>query len=105
MNQAAQEYWNEYWKNQNQPQSVSAWQFGADPDYLAQLVIDGSKTATCSGYVFYELENEPLPTSEDYSIILYRDDKPVAIIKTLDVTLYNLTELFEENAIKECKDA
>src|SRR5690625_1343840 len=69
MNQAAQEYWNEYWKNQNQPQSVSAWQFGADPDYLAQLVVDGNKTATCSGYVFYELENESLPTSEDYSIL------------------------------------
>src|SRR5690625_6737180 len=89
MNQAAQEYW----KNQNQSQSVSAWQFGADPDYLAQLVIDGSKTATCSGYVFYELENEPLPTSEDYSIILNRDDKPVAIIKTLEVTLTPMNEV------------
>ncbi|MFB7642064.1 ASCH domain-containing protein [Peribacillus butanolivorans] len=101
MNQAAQEYWNEYWKNQNQPQSVSAWQFGADPDYLAQLVIDGSKTATCSGYIFYELENEPLPTTEDYSIILNSDDKPVAIIKTVEVTLTPMSEVTEEFAIAE----
>lgn len=101
MNQAAQEYWNEYWKNQNQPQSVSAWQFGVDPDYLAQLVIDGIKTATCSGYIFYGLENEPLPTTEDYSIILNSDDKPVAIIKTVEVTLTPMNEVTEEFAIAE----
>lgn len=44
----------EYWKEQAQPQpqSVSAWQFGDNPDYLAQLVIEDIKTATCSGYIF-----------------------------------------------------
>lgn len=89
MNQAAQTYWNEYWKNQDQPPSVRAWQFGADPDYLAQLVIDGVKTATCSGYIFYELENEPLPTINDYSIILNSNDKPLAIIKTVEVANSN----------------
>lgn len=101
MNQAAQKYWNEYWENQNQPQSVSAWQFGADPDYLAQLVVDGLKTATCSGYIFYELENEPLPTTGDYSIILNNNDQPVAIIKTVEVTLTPMNEVTEEFAIAE----
>lgn len=103
MNQDVQEYWNEYWKDQNQdqPQSVSAWQFGADPDYLAELVIAGIKTATCSGYIFYELENEPLPTTEDYSIILNSDDKPLAIIKTVEVTLTPMIEVTEEFAVAE----
>lgn len=101
MNQAAQKYWNEYWKNQNQPQSVSAWQFEADPDYLAQLVVEGTKTATCSGYTFYELENEQLPTTEDYSIILNSDNKPVAIIKTVEVTLSPMNEVTEEFVIAE----
>lgn len=101
MNQAAQKYWNEYWENQNQPQSVSAWQFGADPDYLAQLVVDGLKIATCSGYIFYELENEPLPTTGDYSIILNNNDQPVAIIKTVEVTLTPMNEVTEEFAIAE----
>lgn len=101
MNQAAQKYWDEYWENQDQPQSVSAWQFGADPDYLAQLVIDGTKTATCSGFIFYELENEPLPTTKDYSIILNSDDKPVAIIKLVEVTITPMNEVTEEFAIAE----
>ncbi|TXL57795.1 ASCH domain-containing protein [Cerasibacillus terrae] len=101
MNQAAQVYWNEYWKDRNKPQSVSAWQFGADPNTLAKLVIDGIKTATCSGYIFYELENEPLPATGDYNIILNSDDKPVAITKTLEVTITPMNEVSEEFAIAE----
>jgi uncharacterized protein YhfF len=101
MNQDAQAYWNEYWKDQYQPKSVSAWQFGADPDYLAQLVIDGIKTATCSGYIFYELENEPIPTTEDYNIILNSDNKPLTIIKTVEVTLTPMNEVTEEFAVAE----
>lgn len=40
MNQAAQAYWNEFWKGQEKPRSVSEWKFGVNTDYLAQLVID-----------------------------------------------------------------
>lgn len=101
MNSATQIYWDEYWGNQEKPQSVSAWQFGATPDYLAQLVIDGIKTATCSGHIFYELENEPLPTTEDYNIILNSDDQPVAITKTVEVTITPMNEVSEEFAIAE----
>lgn len=101
MNIATEAYWNEYWKNQDKPKSVSAWQFGADPDTLAQLVIDGIKTATCSGHIFYELENEPLPTTEDYNIILNSDNQPVAITKTVEVTITPMNEVSEEFAIAE----
>ncbi len=101
MNQYAQEYWNSYWKDNEQPQTVSAWQFGVDPDYLAQLVIKGVKTATCSGYIFYELENEALPTTEDYSVILNSEERPVAIIKTIEVTLTPMNEVSEDFAIAE----
>ncbi len=71
------------------------------PDSLAKLVIDGSKTATCSGYDFYELENEPLPKVGDYSIILNSKDEPVAIIKTVEVTIQPMNEVPEEFAIAE----
>ncbi|MDZ5610472.1 ASCH domain-containing protein [Bacillus pseudomycoides] len=101
MNQLAQKYWNEYWGENEKPQSVSAWQFGASPDYLAQLVIDGVKTATCSGHIFYELDNEPLPRINDYSIILNSHDEPVAIIKTIEVTVTPMNEVSEEFAIAE----
>lgn len=101
MNQVSKIYWNEYWENQIKPKSVTAWQFGVEPDTLAQLVIDGIKTATCSGHIFYELENEPLPTTEDYNIILNSDDNPVAITKTVEVTITPMNEVNEEFAIAE----
>jgi uncharacterized protein YhfF len=103
MNQAAQMYWKEFWEGQGQekPQLVSAWQFGADPDQLAQLVIDGVKTATCSGFILYELENEPLPAVGDYSIILNKEDVPVAMIKTSEVSMMPMNEVPEDFAIAE----
>ncbi|MBJ7987813.1 MULTISPECIES: ASCH domain-containing protein [Bacillus] len=101
MNPLAQTYWDTYWGNNEKPKSVTAWQFGDSPDYLAKLVIDGVKTATCSSHIFYELENEPLPTTKDYSIILNSQDEPVAIIKTIEVTVTPMNEVTEEFAIAE----
>ena len=40
----------------------------ADP--LAQLVLAGKKTATCSAKLLYEVEDEPLPEVGSYSVIL-----------------------------------
>jgi len=101
MNLAAQTYWDEFWKNDEKPASVSAWMFGDAPDELARLVVDGVKTATCSGYVFYELENNPLPTTDEYSIILNNEEQPVAIIKTVEVSLVPINKVTEEFAIAE----
>ncbi|MCK1992097.1 ASCH domain-containing protein [Peribacillus muralis] len=103
MNQKAEVYWNEFWqgKNEEKPHAVSAWQFGADPDQLAQLVINGRKTATCSAHVFYEIENEPMPSVGDYSIILSSEDRPVAIIRTVNVEVVPMNEVSEEFAISE----
>ncbi|TFD94405.1 ASCH domain-containing protein [Jeotgalibacillus sp. R-1-5s-1] len=103
MNKAAQKYWNKYWESQtgDKPQKVSAWQFGESPDYLAQLVIDGIKTATCSGHVFYELENEPLPAVNDYNIILNGADEPVVMTRTVSVQIMPMNEVPEEFAVAE----
>lgn len=103
MNQAAQSYWNDFWKLKGEeiPKYVSAWQFGDNPNYLAQLVIEGIKTATCSGLIFYEMENERLPCVDDYSIILNSHDEPLAIIKTVDVQIMPMDEVPEEFAIAE----
>ena len=101
MNNAAQSYWDEFWQGGGKPTSVTAWMFGGLPNELAQLVIDGKKTATCSGHVFYELENEPLPVMNEYSIILNGDEQPVAIIKTVEVSLVPMNQVSEEFAIAE----
>ena len=101
MNQQSKIYWDEYWGEREKPKSVSAWQFGAIPDELAQLVIEGKKTATCSGLIFYEKENEPLPTTKDYSIILNSKDQPLAIIKTTEVSIMPMNEVSEDFAVAE----
>lgn len=103
MNALAQTYWDTYWANQNQPSptKVTAWQFGAQPDYLADQVIKGIKTATCSGHLFYELENEPLPAVDDYSVVLNSKDEPVAIIRTAEVTIQPMNEVPESFARAE----
>ncbi|TDL31089.1 ASCH domain-containing protein [Jeotgalibacillus sp. S-D1] len=103
MNEESQKYWDEYWndRDQTKPKKVSDWQFGASPDQLAQLVIDEVKTATCSGLIFYEIEKEPLPAIEDYSVVLSSNDKPLAIIKTVDVNIMPMNEVPEEFAIAE----
>ncbi|BFH61030.1 MULTISPECIES: ASCH domain-containing protein [Paenibacillus] len=103
MNEAAQTYWNEFWERQgrDKPESVSAWPFGAAPDHLAQLVIDGIKTATCSSLISYEIENEPIPSAGDYSIILNSQDMPVAIIQTTEVNIMPMNEVSEDFASAE----
>ncbi|MBD1379503.1 ASCH domain-containing protein [Metabacillus arenae] len=103
MNQLAKRYWGEYWEDQSKekPTSVSAWKFGVNPDYLAQLVIDGIKTATCSSLINYELENEQVPFVGEYSIILNSKDLPVAIIKTVEVEIMPMNKVPEDFAIAE----
>lgn len=101
MNEVAQLYWDRYWGDAEKPTAVSAWAFGDTPDELAQLVSEGKKTATCSAHVFYEMENEPLPTTNEYSIILDEQEHPVAIIKTVEVLLVPMNEVTEEFAIAE----
>lgn len=103
MNTQSREYWENFWNEQKQtpPEKVTAWQFGGQPDYLAEQVVKGIKTATCSGYLFYELENEPLPEINDFSIVLNSHDEPVAIIRTTDVNILPMNQVSESFARAE----
>jgi len=100
MNTEAQVYWDEFWDG-DEPHPVNAWQFGCDPDELAQLVISGKKTATASAYIEYEVLNEPMPAVGNCSVILNSQDKPVAIIRTVDVQILPMNEVPLEFAIAE----
>lgn len=103
MNTQSREYWENFWNEQKQtpPEKVTAWQFGGQPDYLAEQVVKGIKTATCSGHLFYELENEPLPENNDFSIVLNSHDEPVAIIRTTDVNILPMNQVSESFARAE----
>lgn len=81
-----------------------AWGFGSTPevaDTLSQLVVEGTKTATCSLYWSYEYEQEPLPKSGDLSIILGGDDNPVCIIQTIEVQVRPFNQVDDQFAFDE----
>jgi Uncharacterized protein conserved in bacteria len=100
-----QQYWkefiNEYPKYKEK--SYTAWQFGADPDELAELVISGKKTLTCSSLKEYELENESLPKAGELSIVLGADDTPKCIIECTKVYTNFLKMPTKNSLIKKAR--
>ena len=91
----------ELWKRSSLTGTYEAWAFGEAPDELADLVVQGIKTATCSAYDLYRIDNEPLPEAGDYSIILNSREEAVCIIKTLKVYVTEFNKVSEEHAFKE----
>lgn len=91
----------ELWKRSGFTGNYEAWSFGEAPDILADLVLRGIKTATCSAYDLYLTHNEPLPQTGDYSVILNSNEEAVCIIKTLKVYVTEFRQVSEEHAFKE----
>ncbi|MDN7240674.1 ASCH domain-containing protein [Planococcus sp. N028] len=102
MNEQTSKFWNSYWASQEQKplKDVEAFQFGADADWLAALVAEGKKTATCSAHVWYEFENESLPQVGQYNIVLNSKEEPVAI-KVTEVSIMPMNEVPEDFALAE----
>ena len=91
----------ELWKKSGFSGTYEAWPFGEAPDELADLVLKGIKTATCSAYELYQINNEPLPQAGDYSVILNSSEEAVCIIKTLKVYVTAFNQVSDEHAFKE----
>ena len=91
----------ELWKRSGLAGTYEAWSFGEAPDKLAGLVLQGIKTATCSAYDLYLINNEPLPKAGDYSVILNSNEEAVCIIKTLKVYVTAFDQVSAEHAFKE----
>ena len=91
----------ELWEKSGLTGTYEAWSFGEAPDILADLVLQRIKTATCSAYDLYQINNEPLPQAGDYSVILNSSDKAVCIIKTLKVYVTEFKKVSGEHAFKE----
>lgn len=96
-----------YWKNfiERNPSYIEktyeAFQFGADPNTLAQLVVDGTKTLTCSSLREYQVENEPLPEVGNVSIVLDESDEPKCIIEDTKIYTMKFSDVDDEIAYKE----
>lgn len=91
----------ELWKRSGLTGEYEAWAFGDDADTLAQLVKDGIKTATCSAYCFYEMENEVLPAEGGYNIVLDSRNNAVCITQTTKVYVIPFSQVTSDHAYRE----
>ena len=97
----AQEMWNLYSAKKNVTTGYEAWTFGDAANELAQLTLDGIKTATASAYPLYELDGEELPKAGEYSVILDSRDNAVCIIKTTKVFVVPFNMVDQRHAWNE----
>lgn len=89
----------------NPPAPVfSAWGFGASPadaDSLGKLVVEGNKRATAGLAVSYEAEGEAPPRPGDVSVVVNGKGRPIAVIRTTDVTVLPFNTVTPEMAAEE----
>ena len=102
----AEQMWHAYCESSGVSEQTpySAWAFcggGAIGDELAQLVLAGTKTATASALLAFELEQEPLPKTGEYSVILLDNGEAAGVICDTKVTLVPFDEVSGEHAYRE----
>ena len=97
----AEEMWKCYCEKSGTHADYEAWAFGGAPDALAELVLNGIKTATASAYPLYEQDQEPLPEEGEYNIILNAKDEAVCITKTTRVYVAPFREVSADHAFRE----
>ena len=102
-----EELWNKFIKEKEIDENAKyyeAFKFcggGKVADELANLVLEGKKTATTSSLIAYDRENAPLPEIGAYSIVQFDNDEAACIIQTTNITLKPFDEVDEEFAAKE----
>ena len=97
-----EDMWESYCEINNlSGETYEAWAFGCEPDKLAELVMKGIKTATSSLYILYEIEHEPLPEENSYSVILDSRGDAKCIIKTTKVYVVPFHNVSDTHAYRE----
>ena len=68
---------------------------------LANLIVAGIKTATCSALWEWQAENASLPEAGTITIVLDGQKQPVGIVKTVEVTIRPYNEVDTQFAYEE----
>jgi uncharacterized protein YhfF len=80
------------------------WGF-ADPgplrDELTGLALAGLKTTTAGLLVEMELDGETIPAPGDRELLLDSDDRPVALVETVECPIARLADVTDEHARDE----
>ena len=108
-NISVEKMWSKYLETlgenpDNTTKTYTSWYFcdnKQDADELAKLVLEGTKRATASLYLYYSLENEALPKAGDLSIITNWEGDAKCIIETSNIDIVPFKEVTEEFAQTE----
>ena len=106
--QAIEQYWQTYLAtrsdNTTADETYVADQFGDHPqlaDELAQLILAGTKTATCSALWEWQAEGSALPQVGTKTIVLDGNNQPLCIIETTQVTVQLFNQVDAQFAYEE----
>ena len=86
------------------PTALPAWGFafpGPLRDELTALALAGIKTTTAGLLVEMELDGESLPLPGTQEVLLDSDERPVAVIETIDCRVTRLVDVDDRHAIDE----
>ena len=85
-------------------EGLPAWGFafpGPLRDKLTRLALEGTKTTTAGLYVEVELGDDALPVIGAREVLLDSDERPVALIETVDCRVVRLADVDDRHAIDE----
>lgn len=84
--------------------ALPSWGFafpGPLRDELTAFALAGTKTTTAGLLAEMEADGEALPVPETREVLIDSDDRPVAVIETVDSRIVRLAEVDDRHAIDE----
>lgn len=97
-----EQLWQEYKQiNPTIGDEIDVWSFGAEADELANLVLQGQKTATASAYDLYQIGGEELLQVGTFDVILDSKDQAVCIIEITKVDVVPFKQVSADHAFNE----
>lgn len=100
----AKELWDRFAAETGIEAAYDVWAFcggGEMGDQLAQLTLDGVKTATASPHIAYGLEGVPIPEVGCYSVVEFSDGEAACIIRDTKVSIVPFGAVSAEHAYLE----
>jgi len=102
-------YWQEFLSGQpvdspyrGKPYVADGWGVGSEmADELGALIVNGTKTATCSALWEWEAEGEMPPETGAVTIVLDGSGEPIGIVETTEVTIRKYNEVDADFAREE----
>lgn len=109
MQESAQLYLDNYLNSLSESKREKYTSFSSDyfcadeknANLCAELIRTGQKTATCSLYAGYELEEEPMPTVGHLLVVVDWSAKPICIVEIDSVEMCQYNQVSAEFAFAE----